>query len=200
MTAEETILLRSCTFETVRLSVREWHSLSSDDSQQQELAQVVAAILTQPVTRSLPSAWQGSYTTERARAWIKERDSEGATLLVIDRVTHQPVGLMILLEIQAEEDDRDREVRLGYVLSEYVWEQGIASELISGFVGWCSEQTSVASITGGVAQDNHASRRVLQKNGFQLVQSEDEIAQDEQLYRLRLRIAPRSMRRSRKGV
>ena len=93
---------------------------------------------------------------------------------------------MILLETQAEEHNGDREVRLGYLLAEDAWGQGIASELVSGFVGWCREQTSVSSIAGGVALDNPASRRVMQKNGFELVQRDGEIAQDEQLYRLRL--------------
>ena len=181
------MLLRNCTFETGRLLVREWHSLSSGDWQQQDLAQVVATLLTEPVTRSLPSSWQGSYTVKRAHEWIKERDSEGTTLLVVDRLTDRPVGLMILLETQVEEGNGERDVRLGYLLSEDVWGQGIASELVSGFVGWCREQTSVSYVTGGVALDNPASMRVLQKNGFQLVKSEDEIAQDEQLYRLRLR-------------
>lgn len=144
-------------------------------------------MLTEPVTRSLPASWQGSYTTERAREWIEERDEEGATLLVIDRLTRRPVGLMILSETQSEQDNGGREVRLGYLLSEDAWGQGIASELVSGFVGWCREQTSISSITGGVALDNPASMRVLQKNGFQLVQRENETAQDEQIYRLRLR-------------
>ena len=107
-------------------------------------------------------------------------------MLVIDRLTQRPVGLMILLETQAEEHNGDREVRLGYLLAEDAWGQGIASELVSGFVGWCREQTSVSSIAGGVALDNPASRRVMQKNGFELVQRDGEIAQDEQLYRLRL--------------
>ena len=166
---------------------KEWHSLSPSDWQSRELEQLVTAMLTEPVTRSLPLSWQGSYTAERARRWIEERDEEGVTLLVIDRLTRRPVGLMILLETQSEQDNGGTEVRLGYLISEDIWGQGIASELVSGLVGWCRKQTSISSITGGVALDNPASRRVLQKNGFQLVQSEDETAQDEQIYRLRLR-------------
>lgn len=180
------MLLRNCTFETQRLLVKEWHSLSSSDWQQQELPKVVAALLTEPVTRSLPTPWQGSYTTERAREWITQRDRESATLLVIDKLTRRPVGLMILSETQAEENSGGREVRLGYLIAEDAWGQGIASELVGGFVRWCREQTSVSSIGGSVALDNAASRRVLRKNGFQLAQNEDEISDDEQLYRLRL--------------
>ena len=42
----------------------------------------------------------------------------------------------------------------------------------------------ISSIAGGVALDNPASRRVLQKNGFLLVENEEELDQDEQLFRL----------------
>ncbi len=117
--------------------MKEWHSLSSSDWQQQELAHVVAALLTEPVTRQIPSSWQGAYTADRARECIKQRDIEGPTLLVINKLSYRPVGLVILLELQAEEDNCDREVRLGYLLCEDFWGQVVASELVSGFVGWC---------------------------------------------------------------
>ena len=177
------MVLGTCTFETERLMVKEWHSLLTSEGQQRELPYVVANILTGPVTRSLPESWQGSYTIDRARGWIDERDEEGTTLLVIYKLTHQAVGLMILFETQ-EETGGDTEVRLGYLLSEDAWGKGIASELVGGFVKWCSEQTTISSVAGGVALDNPASRRVLQKNGFRLVENEEELDQDEQLFRL----------------
>ena len=121
---------------------------------------------------------------ERASEWIKERDEEGATLLVIDKLTHQAVGLKILFEMEAEEGNGATDMRLGYLLSEGTWGKGIASELVHGFVSWCRGQTSISSIAGGVALDNSASKRVLEKNGFQLIQSEDEVFQ---LFRLGLR-------------
>ena len=93
------MLCKRCRFETERLRVREWHSFSTDEGQQQDLAQLVAAMLTEPVTRSLPAAWHGAYTVKRARAWIEERDNEGATLLVIDKSTNQAIGLLILFEM-----------------------------------------------------------------------------------------------------
>ena len=112
---------RGCAFETERLLVQEWHALSSRDGQQQDLVYVVATMLTEPVTRSLPASWQGSYTVERAREWIAERDREGATLLVVDKSTCQAIGLMILFETDAENGGDGIEVRLGYLLSESAW-------------------------------------------------------------------------------
>ena len=140
-------------------------------------------MLTEPVTRSLPVAWQGGYTRERALAWIEERDKEGTTLLVVDKSTNEAVGLMILFETDAEDAAEGIEVRLGYLLSEPAWGRGLASELIEGFVGWCRGQAALSSLVGGVERDNPASRRVLEKNGFQLV--EGEVSGAEQLFRLR---------------
>lgn len=148
---------------------------------------MVATMLIEPVTRSLPPAWQGRYTVERAREWLKERDDEGVTLLIIDKSTKQAVGLMILFETDAKSDGDGLEVRLGYLLSESTWGKGFASELVRGFVGWCRDQASISSIAGGVAQDNPASRRVLEKNGFRLVQRDGESADDEDLFRLKWR-------------
>ena len=181
------MLVGNCNFDTDRLLVREWHSLRPSDWQPQDLAHVVASMLTEPVTRSLPPSWQGNYTIERAREWIRERDQEGATLLIVNKLTYQAIGLMVLFEMEAEGDNGEVEVRLGYLLSEASWGMGFASELVDGFVNWCREQTPISSISGGVSADNLASKRVLHKNGFQLVQTVDEIDHEEELYRLSFR-------------
>jgi len=177
------MVCKACAFETNRLRIKEWHSLSRDDG---ELARVVAGILTGPVTRSLPTTWQGGYTVKRARAWIEERDNEGTTLLVVEKSTGQAIGLMILFEIDADSFPGEIEVRIGYLLSESAWGQGYATELVRGFVGWCREYTKIRSLVGGVERDNAASARVLEKSGFQSVQDEAEIGHQEQIFRLTL--------------
>ena len=179
-------MLRACAFETDRLLVKEWHSLACSEWHPQDLDALVASMLTEPVTRSLPPAWQGTYTTGRAREWVEERDAEGATLLVIGKVARQPLGLMILFEQQERAGTGGIDVRLGYLLAEDAWGQGIASELLAGFLRWCRGQPSLATITGGVGRDNPASARVLEKNGFQPVETADATTTDEQLYRLSL--------------
>jgi hypothetical protein len=72
------LICKTCRFVTERLLVGEWHSLSADDWAHQELADVVSAILTTRVTKSLPEGWQGAYTIERSSEWIQERDQDGA--------------------------------------------------------------------------------------------------------------------------
>ena len=91
----------------------EWHSYSADRLADQDLAQVVFVLLTPSVTQSLPERWQGEYTTERASQWIEERDNEGTTLLVLERSSGTPIGLIILFE--NNDDPRGRTIRLGYL-------------------------------------------------------------------------------------
>jgi len=147
-------------YSTNRLSVCEWHSIFSDDSHPASLENIVINILTPKVTQSLPPHWQGAYSLERARKWIKERDEEGVTLIVIEQSTQTAIGFVIFLE-----NANSKDLRLGYLLAESAWGKGYASELIRGFVEWC-KNNGIASVTGGFERDNVASRRVLEKNGF----------------------------------
>ena len=153
----------TCSFVTDRLLVKEWHSLSAGDWVDQDLAQAVSALLTPAVTQSLPEGWQGEYTIERATKWIEERDRTGTTLLVLERSSKAPIGLLILFE--SDNEPMGRCVRLGYLLSKSAWGQGLASELVRGFVDWC-RAVEIASIVGGIERDNIPSQRVLEKNGF----------------------------------
>jgi len=172
--------LGTCRFDTERLIVREWHSKLADSAGDLDLAKVVREMLSPAVTRSLPEDWQGDYTTARAKQWIEERDQEGVTLLVRDRLSSSLVGLVILHE--TSNGSRSRSVRLGYLIGESSWGRGMASELIGGFIDW-SRENRISSIVAGVERDNVASRRVLEKNGFVHRQiSED---QSEQFFELR---------------
>lgn len=173
-------MLETCSFETERLRAGEWHSLAAESPRQ--LEDVVASMLTEPVTRALPEAWRGSYSLDRARSWIEERDAEGTTLLVVEKATSDSIGLIILSAIPAESSGAGADVRLGYLLAEQSWGKGYASELVEGLVAWCRAQPSIASLTGGVESDNAASRRVLEKNGFELLEDRGE----EQLFRASL--------------
>jgi len=181
------MICKTCSFETDRLIVGEWHSFPPTDRRQDSLAQVVATILTEPVTKTLPTAWQGSYTASRAREWIRERDQEGTTLLVIDKSTKEPVGLVILIEVDSENAIDGIEIRLGYLLSEPAWGKELATELVMGFVTWCRTQAPIATLAGGVDADHPASMRVLEKNGFRPVEGGGETSPNHRLYRLRLK-------------
>jgi RimJ/RimL family protein N-acetyltransferase len=177
------VLGKSCRYETSRLLVGEWHRASAGDSGRYDLAEVVAGMLTESVTQSLPPGWQGSYDRHRAQSWIEDRDLEGTTLLVVSKSTALPIGIVILSE-SAREDDAKVDFRIGYLLSESSWGQGLASELLQGLVDWC-RQSPVNSVIGGVERRNVASQRVLEKSGFFCDQASADSDVGELMYELR---------------
>ena len=171
---------QACKFTTSRLVINEWHSLEASECNSLDLSSVVANMLTEPVTQSLPPGWQGAYDIERAKQWINERDQESTTLLVVEQDSKEAIGLMILFEF-THETTNDIEIRLGYLLAENAWGKGYATELLSGFVEWC-RQNNITSIAGGVGKENIASQRVLAKAGFK--SDSEEVNSAETIYRL----------------
>lgn len=169
--------LHQCQFETDRLRVEPWHR--SELPEGMRLADVVAQILTERSTRALPDEWHGDFTVVRAQAWIDERDAESPTLLATEGASGRPVGLVILYAVPR--DDATVDLRIGYLFSEDSWGRGLATELVSGLVGWSRMQPSLHTLTGGVDATNEASARVLVKNGFSRISAD---ADDEAVYQL----------------
>jgi ribosomal-protein-alanine N-acetyltransferase len=54
----------------------------------------------------------------------------------------------------------------GYILSEWAWGRGYATEAASAVVGWALEQTSIFRVWATCHPDNRASIRVLEKAGL----------------------------------
>ena len=159
--------LRSCELRTPRLVAGDWHELA--DRLGLDLAVVVERILTPTTTSELPPSWQGTYDKERVAAWIDDRDWESPTLLAVERRTVEAVGLVILFESDSDTHIGQSDVRAGYILAESAWGQGFASELVGALVAWGRSQPSIGSMSAGVDEGNHASTRVLLKNGFRQV-------------------------------
>jgi len=125
--------MSTCEFRTRRLRVAGWHAI---DFEGPDLADLVIGLLTPTNTRALPPEWHGGYSRARAESWIAERDDESTVLLAIDRDSRDPLGILILVEL----DDAHRpgfvDLRVGYLLAEPARGQGLASELIGGLVEW----------------------------------------------------------------
>ena len=65
--------------------------------------------------------------------------------------------------------DEIHKISIGYRLAESCWGRGIASETVALMTGYLLRQTDIEIITASTMIENKASARVLEKNGFTLV-------------------------------
>lgn len=157
-------------FETERLRCGPW--IEEAERIGVDLERTVADLLTSHTTKLLPEAWRGEFTVERAREWIAQREADSTTLLTTDKSTSQSVGLVILAGFPR--DDRETDLRIGYLVSETRQGQGIGTELLAGLVEWARDQPAIATLTGGVDSGNAASIRVLERAGFHRIDEHDD--------------------------
>lgn len=137
-------------FETERLRIRGWSGAHP--------ASALRPVLTPAVLAHLPSSLQ----EPGPERWISARLSESEVLAVIAEDTL--IGVVIL----AGQDP----VHLGYLLAEAAWGKGYARELVRGLVSAMPK----ATLHAGVARDNPASARVLEKAGFNVLEADSEMA------------------------
>ena len=150
------------TFETERLSIDDWGPALADPKKRVALKTALAAILTPPVLKPLPPPLQLSAADRDLDRWIMDRAAEALCSTVALRASQKVVGLLILAPgATAAPPD----LHVGYLFSESAWGRGYASELVVGLVQSFDAGDPVRLI-GGVARENPASARVLEKAGF----------------------------------
>jgi RimJ/RimL family protein N-acetyltransferase len=165
-------LENECAFQTERLKVVGYINYVTNQARQASLANQVLNIMSPKVTRALPAGWQNINTTLDANNWINKIIEECSFLLVQLKDTEEVIGFIFLYEPASMK--QPVALRLGYLLSEKFWGNGIASELIKGLLTWCSSSGAISSITAGVEAENSGSIKVLMKNGFVATASNDE--------------------------
>lgn len=116
-------------------------------------------MLTPPVLQHLPPSVQLDGTQNAIGNWITGRQATTDVYLVTASSTL--IGLLFLFN----SPQADGDLNLGYLFSENAWGQGYASELVAGLVQALGNDFN-GRIHGGVAIDNPASARVLEKAGF----------------------------------
>ena len=173
--------LRDCSFATQRLVVDEWRRNQESIA---ERAGWIQELLRPAVTTSLPSAWSGGYTTERAAAWVRAREAESEVLAIRMKAESTPIGLVILHFIESDRECPD--IHLGYFLAESTWGKGLATELLIGLIAWLRESNACNELHAGVDRSNLGSIRVLEKCGFQRANSHSAKAADSQTFLLSL--------------
>lgn len=107
------------------------------------------------------------YTEKDAEWWlnmVREHDGKDGVFRAI------VVDGRIVGNISAEQkaDVYRRDAEIGYLLDRGEWSQGIMTQAVKLLCETAFEHLDIVRITGLVYQPNFASRRVLEKNGFEL--------------------------------
>lgn len=156
--------MRSAEFTTARLSVHSWRPVISDKAGRRALEASLSGILTRPVLQHLPPPLHLD-DPDGVSSWIDARAEESEVLLIEWKDGGKLVGLMILA---SDPDVAEMPtIHIGYLLAETHWGQGLATELMQGFVS-AVKNDGPLRLVGGVDKGNPASARVLQKAGFVL--------------------------------
>ncbi len=146
-------------FKTTRLSVLE----RSSEIEQNELSEIlerVPELLSTPVVEYLPPYFQGIKSQSDAQLWFERMVSESRLFVV----RHNDLDLIIGFIFASIENDHD--AHIGYLLGEAYWGQGLASELLKGFIAQANKEKKWTKLVGGMDSSNIASSRLLVKLGF----------------------------------
>ncbi len=155
-------------FQTERLSVEAIHTLSST------IASDLGRILTPSVTEFLPPRARLAHFDGDVAAWLSYQRDNGAAVMFV-KCDGLGVGLVML------HNGADREAMIGYMLAQSAWGRGYASELILGLVAML-RAAGFQYAFGGVADQNPASCRALEKAGFDVMSEQS----DTKMFRIKL--------------
>ena len=144
---------------TERLRIADWRPELDLGDRQNLLVGDLKEILTPAVLAPLPPSFAPSSDDQDLRRWLGDRASEAgvATIRMIEE--ERVVGLVIVAEVETAL------WHLGYLLAEETWGQGFATEVLGALTA-VAASTGAVSLLAGVARDNPASVRVLEKAGF----------------------------------
>lgn len=158
--AKSQVMPKLTGFETTRLRVQHWGARLADTRRRAVLERDLAAILTPPVLQPLPPSLQRA-PGEGITRWIDDRAAESDVLTIHNQRSGVLLGILILAHPPGA--GTISRVHLGYLLAESAWGCGYATELVTGLI---LATGAGVELVGGVACDNPASARVLEKAGF----------------------------------
>lgn len=107
------------------------------------------------------------YTEENADWWlnmVSEKEGKSGIFRSV-RVDGEIVGN---ITVEQKEDVFVKDAELGYLLLPDMWSKGIMSEAVRRICEIAFKELDIVRITGQVYEPNAASRRILEKNGFEL--------------------------------
>ena len=145
-------------FTTKRLNVIEIDASSSMDEHHQ-LTIALPTILTPAVVANLPGYFQGIDSIAVAEKWLANMLNE-CRLLMLQSEHQEVVGLLFIYT-------ENHNAHIGYLLAEQYWGQGLAFELLQGFINLADTQPHWHKLIAGVDESNTPSIKLLKKLAFE---------------------------------
>jgi len=146
-------------FQTARLKISE-QSPDMDQTRQSTLLARIPELLSPAVVANLPPWFHNTESTHKAQLWLDKILSESRLFTVQHHDTGSIIGF-IFVSVNNQND-----AHIGYLLDENFWGQGLASELLTGFIRQASIAEPWHRLIAGVDHSNTASSGLLQKLGF----------------------------------
>lgn len=117
------------------------------------------------VSKTLRDVFPYPYTVENAKTFIRRaaHDAMSCTLAIV--IDGEAVGC-VSVSFAGDIDSLSAEI--GYWLGEPFWGQGIATDAVGKMCEYVFKHYDIVRIHASVFRYNRASRRVLEKNGFEL--------------------------------
>lgn len=137
--------------------LRDWH--------ESDLASLVEHANNRNVWLNLRDRLPHPYTEADGRAWIAYNATEEPRTNFAIEYNHEAVGSIGLV---LQNDIETGTAEVGYWLGEAFWGRGISTAALRAFAAWAFPEFNLRRLFAGVMVGNYASRRVLEKVGFQL--------------------------------
>jgi RimJ/RimL family protein N-acetyltransferase len=155
--------MMNSSYQTPRLQIAEVYN----SNQNSEFLVSVLDILTPSVVGSLPPYFQNVNSISSAREWLKQIVSDGRLFVVKLVGESKAIGFVFL------STENSGDTHIGYLLAESYWGKGYATEILKGLIDFIKSEDQVTRLIAGVATDNVASIKLLQKLDFIHSSTED---------------------------
>ena len=113
---------------------------------------------------------------ERARHDRASRFGWYTNRLIYRKEDGAYIGSIAAMNSPERDPDKLGLIEIGYALDEPYRGNGYMTEAVGGFAGWILAQNKVYGVIGGVLDDNPASSRVLERNGFVMTDHSDTLS------------------------
>ena len=127
--------------------------------------EALAALYTTADRRFLSDRLPYPYTEQDAAEWLKiVRDHDGRDGLF--RAIVVDGRLVGTISVEQKSDIFRRDAEIGFLLETTQWSRGVMTEAVRQMCALAFKELAIVRLTGLVYEENIASRKVLEKNGF----------------------------------